>query len=272
MSSSESSPKNTILPSSSENLVSSSAVLSSLPTNLDSLPTNAAELPVKSSLSPASSPNESCPIGALVRSSRSSSSNSSFDHLDDCDVTFDNAVSNHEYWSMASNRIDDRPQKISCCLDGEEASSAPTIWPIGIDEITWCKTNRGNERMCMAGHTYDFMSLSIKNNRKTFRCSKKNHGCRSVVYVSMDSKMYKDCNHIDHNHRPNYCHVKRLVVLDQVKQRVSTEPTSITRIIEDEYAKSNLNDDERRQFLLPTSQGKRSRDSDYDEQVSMFTL
>jgi C4-type Zn-finger protein len=67
--------------------------------------------------------------------------------------------------------------------------------------------------------------------------------------------MFKNCNQVDHNHPPNRSNVKRLVVLHKVRHRVSTEPTSITRIIEDEYSKSNLNDDERRQVLLPTAQG-----------------
>jgi len=38
---------------------------------------------------------------------------------------------------------------------------------------------------------------------------------------------------------------------------VLVEPTPVTRIIEDEYIKKNLNNEDRCQFLLPQSQGKK---------------
>ena len=272
VSSLRSSPTNRIPPLLSTNLSPSSTVLSSSTTVASSLSTHIASSPMKSSLLPVSSSNESCSMGALKRPSSSSSSSSSSDHLDDGHEISDDAYSYAESWPMESDRTGGGPQEKLRCLDGGEASTSATTWPIDVDEIKWCKTNRGNERVCMAGHTYDLMSSSLKNNRQTFRCSKKDRGCRSVVYVCMNSRMYKDCNHVDHNHPSNHCNVKRLIVLHQVRQRVSTEPTSITRIIEDEYAKSHLNDDERRHFLLPNAQGKRSQDSAYDERISVVSF
>ncbi|CAF0947217.1 unnamed protein product [Rotaria sordida] len=104
--------------------------------------------------------------------------------------------------------------------------------PIIVGDIEWCKTNRGNDRIY--------------------------RGCRAVVYVSIDSNIYKDSNNVEHNHLPNHHNVKRLLVLQKVKERVMTEPTSVTRIIEDEYVKNNLNDGDRQYFLLPTAQDKQS--------------
>ncbi|CAF4323469.1 unnamed protein product, partial [Rotaria sordida] len=91
-----------------------------------------------------------------------------------------------------------------------------------------------------------------------FRCSKKDRGCRAVIYVSIDSNIYKDSNNVEHNHPPNHHNVKRLLVLQKVKERVTTEPTSATRIIDDEYVKNNLNDGDRQHFLLLTAQDKQS--------------
>lgn len=45
-------------------------------------------------------------------------------------------------------------------------------------------------------------------------------------------------------------------MLQKVKERILVEPTSITRIIEDEYVKCNMSNDDRCQFLLPSAQGK----------------
>lgn len=108
----------------------------------------------------------------------------------------------------------------------------------------------------MDGHTYDFLSVSVKNNQRSFRCTRKDSGCRVIVYISIDSNIYKDFNHVEHNHPSNHGNVKRILVLNKIKQRVLTEPTSITRIVEDEYAKSNLNNDEQERFLLSVAQSE----------------
>ncbi|CAF1223968.1 unnamed protein product, partial [Rotaria sordida] len=98
------------------------------------------------------------------------------------------------------------------------------------------------------------MSQSLKKDIRYFRCSKKDRGCRAVIYVSIDSNIYKDSNNVEHNHPSNHHNVKRLLVLQKVKEKVTTEPTSATRIIDDEYVKNNLNDGDRQHFLLPTAQ------------------
>jgi len=45
-----------------------------------------------------------------------------------------------------------------CVLDDNKELDTLTSWPVAIGEIEWCKTNRGNDRICMCGFTYDFMS------------------------------------------------------------------------------------------------------------------
>jgi hypothetical protein len=145
-----------------------------------------------------------------------------------------------------------------CSMDDDNQLDTVTSWPAEIGEIEWCKTSRGNDRICMCGFTYDFMSESAKKNQRNFRCSKKGIGCRVVVYVSMDANSYKGFNHVEHNHPPNHHHTKRLLILQQVKNRVLVEPTPVTRIIEDEYSKNNLNKGDRCHFLLPQAQGKKN--------------
>ena len=44
--------------------------------------------------------------------------------------------------------------------------------------------------------------------------------------------------------------------MQKIKERVTTEPTSVIRIIEDEYVKHHLTDDDRQRFLLPAAQGR----------------
>jgi len=75
--------------------------------------------------------------------------------------------------------------------DGNDIETK-TSWTIIVGDIQWCKTNRGNDRMCMAGFTYDYMSQSLKQNHRSFRCSKKNSGCQSIVKVFIDSNTYKN--------------------------------------------------------------------------------
>jgi len=41
-------------------------------------------------------------------------------------------------------------------------------WPIIVEDIQWCKTNRGNDRVCMAGFTYDYISISLKKKPSLF--------------------------------------------------------------------------------------------------------
>ncbi|CAF0947309.1 unnamed protein product [Rotaria sordida] len=69
---------------------------------------------------------------------------------------------------------------------------------------------------------------------------------------NQEDKSYS--NNVEHNHPPNHHNVKRLLILQKFKERVTTELTSVTRIIDDEYVKNNLNDGDRQHFLLPTAQ------------------
>ncbi|CAF3027632.1 unnamed protein product [Rotaria sp. Silwood2] len=139
--------------------------------------------------------------------------------------------------SIELNQINNNQQDKLCDLDGNEELDSPTAWSITVGEIQWCKTNRANDRIFMSGYSYDYMSQSLKKNIRSFRCSKKGIGCCAVVYVSIDSNMYKDSNNVEHNHPPDHHNVKRLLVLQKIKERIMIEPTSVTRIIEDEYVK-----------------------------------
>ncbi|CAF2592455.1 unnamed protein product [Rotaria sp. Silwood2] len=159
--------------------------------------------------------------------------------------------------SMEFNQTDNNQQDQIHDVEDNDESGTKTSWPIIVGEIQWCKTNRGNDRMCMCGYTYDFMSQTLKKNIRYFRCSKKNIGCNAVVRICIDSNMYKDSNNVEHNHPPDHHNVKRLLVLQKIKERVMVEPTSVTRIIEDEYVKHHLNDGDREKFLLPASQASK---------------
>ncbi|CAF1016079.1 unnamed protein product [Didymodactylos carnosus] len=84
--------------------------------------------------------------------------------------------------SAKSIRIDNDQQDKSDDCDDEELDTM-AAWPIIVDEIQWCKTNRGNDRICMGGYTYDFFSQSLQKNTRNFRCSKKNLRCRAVLVL-----------------------------------------------------------------------------------------
>ncbi|CAM4888865.1 unnamed protein product [Rotaria socialis] len=109
----------------------------------------------------------------------------------------------------------------------EKELQEETKWSVVVDKIEWCKTSRGNDRLCMGGYTYDLISCSLKNNSSRYRCSKKDIGCRSVVYISLGSNTFKNSNNVEHNHPPNHSDVKRLLVMQKIKERVTTEPTSV---------------------------------------------
>lgn len=80
-------------------------------------------------------------------------------------------------------------QDHSAEFDDDEDLETAASWPIVIDDIQWCKTNRGNDRLCMGGFAYDYMSQSLKKNFRNFRCSRRTGGCRSTVTVSIDSNV-----------------------------------------------------------------------------------
>ena len=174
----------------------------------------------------------------------------------DVDCIMNGAEQRLDLPTTSYNSDNNNPDDDLCALDDSKELDTLTSWSVAVGEIEWCKTNRGNDRICMCGFSYDFMSQSVKKNQRTFRCSKKNAGCRTIVYISIDSNAYKGSNYAEHNHPPNYHHIKRLLVLKKVKERVLVEPTPVTRIIEDEYIKNNLNNEDRCNFLLPQAQGK----------------
>ncbi|CAF1479974.1 unnamed protein product [Rotaria magnacalcarata] len=103
----------------------------------------------------------------------------------------------------------------------------------------------------------DEKELEEETKCSRYRCSKKDIGCRSVVYISLGSNTFKNSNNVEHNHPPNHSDVKCLLVMQKIKERVTTEPTSVIRMIEDEYMKHHLTDDDRQRFLLPAAQASK---------------
>ena len=88
----------------------------------------------------------------------------------------------------------------------------------------------------------------------------------------MDSSAFKGSNQVNHNHPSNSNETKRLLVLEKIKERVLTETTSVTRIIEDEYAKQRFSSSEQQHMLLPTVQGQhrmRTRNIYYQDVLAM---
>ncbi|CAF1494114.1 unnamed protein product, partial [Didymodactylos carnosus] len=79
-------------------------------------------------------------------------------------------------------------------------------------------------------------------------------GCNSIVRAHLHSKSFLESNNVNHNHPPDEIANKRKLLLDKIKERIVTEPTSVIAIIEQEYAKANLSKDEQYQFLLPSAQ------------------
>ena len=63
--------------------------------------------------------------------------------------------------SAAFNSINNNQQDNLCVLDDDKELQTLTSWAVAIGEIEWCKTSRGNDRVCMCGFTYDFMLESL---------------------------------------------------------------------------------------------------------------
>ncbi|CAF1360767.1 unnamed protein product [Adineta ricciae] len=149
-----------------------------------------------------------------------------------------NGEQNLDFLSPSIHSIYNDQHDNVCVIDDNNEFDAVTSWSVDTGEIEWCKTNRGNDRLCMCGHT-------------------KGTGCRTIIYIRIDTSRYKSSNFVEHNHPPNYQNAKRLLILQKIKDRVLSEPSSVTRIIEDEYIKGNLNSEERCHFLLPQAQASK---------------
>lgn len=232
-----------------------STVLSSSQTSTQTLVLNDVLLSLSTVSVPSPMPYSSLDANFVDESNILPKSNisSSLDYLHPNNGEIDFVLQQYVSLARSSDKIDERENQLDD-LDCSQSLDEKTTWATIIGDIQWCKTNRGNDRLCMAGYTYDFMSSSMKNNYRSFRCTRKDRGCRAVIYVLIDSNMYKGCNRAEHNHSSNPNEVKRLLVLAKIKERVFTEPTSITRIIEDEYVKEKLNKDEQQRLLLPKAQ------------------
>ena len=211
-----------------------------------------------------SASDDSDPVGCLIHTSDTTTAigpTSEFNHLQDSagDIAENHVDQSDNVHMTKVDQMNNNLIEESCDSDNGEEFDRNKSWPIIVGEIEWCKTNRSNDRLCMCGYTYDYMSKSLKKNIRYFRCSMKSNGCRAVVRVFIDSNAYKDSNGVEHNHPPNLNNVKRLLVLQKIKERVMAEPTPVTRIIEDEYIKHQLNEGDHEHFLLPAAQGEKYR-------------
>ncbi len=64
--------------------------------------------------------------------------------------------------STSFNPINNNQEDNLNVLDDDKELDTLTSWSIAVGEIEWCKTNRDNDRLCMCGFTYDFISQSLK--------------------------------------------------------------------------------------------------------------
>ncbi|CAF0935736.1 unnamed protein product [Didymodactylos carnosus] len=104
----------------------------------------------------------------------------------------------------------------------------PTLtYPVVVETITWLKTTRGGDLLCMRGYSYRFMSESIRNNIASYRCSYKQQGCRAVVKVAIDTKTFIDTNGHKHNHPSDEIDCKKALITNIIKKRVLNERTGV---------------------------------------------
>ena len=126
--------------------------------------------------------------------------------------------------------------------------------PILKGEITTGTSTRGGKMVFMNEFAYLFMSEAKETTG--WRCSKRNENCKAVIHISKQTEQFSHWNGIFHCHLPDLSETRKREILNKIKHRVIDEYISIKMIIEEEYRKANLSEEEKRAMLLPIQIGK----------------
>lgn len=137
-----------------------------------------------------------------------------------------------------------------------DLSSLVDSWPIENNDLQWVKTKNGKDCLIMGGFSYIYMSESQKKNILNLRCQRRDVGCRAVVHLHLDTRLFINSNHVNHNHPPDTLRMKQKILNHKIENLINSEPTPVLKVIERVYTEANLTDEEQLNIRLPKAVGK----------------
>lgn len=152
----------------------------------------------------------------------------------------------HSIISLGSSKIDESEILFD---DSTDLMNKPIIK----GEITTGTSTRGGKMVFMNGFAYLYMSEAKETTG--WRCAKRNENCKAVIHLSKQTGQFSHWNKIFHCHLPDLRETRKRDILNKIKHRVVDEYISIKMIIEEEYRKANLSEEEKRLMPLPVQIG-----------------
>jgi hypothetical protein len=125
--------------------------------------------------------------------------------------------------------------------------------PIVKGEITTGLSTRGGKMIFMNDFAYLYMSTGKKTTG--WRCAKRNENCKAVIHVSNETGQFSHWNGISHCHLSDLRETRKRDILNKIKHRVNDEYISVKIIIQEEYRKASLSEEEKRIMPLPAQIG-----------------
>ncbi|CAF1334403.1 unnamed protein product [Rotaria magnacalcarata] len=156
---------------------------------------------------------------------------------------------NHQENDPATLQSSDINGNVSSSIT--DLSSLTGSWPIEKNDLQWVKTKNGKDCLIMGGCSYIYMSESQKKNILNLRCQRRDVNCRAVIHLHLDTRLFINTNHVNHNHPPDKFLMKQKLLNHKIENLITSEPTSVLKVIERVYAEANLTDEEQLNIRLP---------------------
>ena len=105
-------------------------------------------------------------------------------------------------------------------------------------------------------NSYGYIHMNETKNTIGWRCVKRNENCKAVIYTGKISGKFDHWNGKFHCHGIDLSDTKKREILSSVKRRVLDEFIPIKAIIEEEYRKATLSQEEKKAMPLPMKIGE----------------
>lgn len=132
-------------------------------------------------------------------------------------------------------------------------SNAITTQPVERGDITFGSSTRGGKMIFM--NQYGYLYMNETKTTVDWRCVKRNENCKAVIYTVKSSGEFSHGNGKYHCHLLDLSDTRKREILTKIKNRVLDEFIPIKSIIEDEYRKANLSNEEKKAMPLPVKIG-----------------
>lgn len=134
-------------------------------------------------------------------------------------------------------------------LDANDLTNVPVVK----GEITTGKSTRGGKMIFMSGFSYLYMSEGKVTTG--WRCARRDLRCKAVIHINKDNEFFSHWNGIGHCHSASISETRKREILNKIKFRVLDDYIPIKIIVEDEYRKANLSEQEKQVMPLPSQIG-----------------